>query len=294
MANLIGNTLYSRDGLFRKGKKAEKGMTALQRLKGCCQTPCEGHKSLIMKSLIQKEMEDAVRFAGGALLDLGCGQKPYFELFRNFVTSHIGIDMPYSNSQIISVNITGSVDALPIKAGVIDTILCTEVIEHVSYPHKVFEEINRVLRVDRFLILTAPQTYWLHASPRDFYRFTRDSLQLLAEDHGFEVIYIRSFGGIISFSADFFSKLLLLFVFEFCNSVKKRALGRASKNLSENRVLSFLAMLPQRIFIYLYFFIEKHRNRIVVKCVLDVLENWRELFALGHILVARKVSKSKA
>lgn len=60
-----------------------------------------------------------------------------------------------------------------------DVIVCTQVLEHVANPFLAAAELYRILKPGGRLLLTVPAAYPYHAVPRDYWRFTRDSLQLL-------------------------------------------------------------------------------------------------------------------
>ena len=52
-------------------------------------------------------------------------------------------------------------------------------LEHVANPFLAAAELFRILKPGGRLLLTVPAAYPYHAVPRDYWRFTRDSLQLL-------------------------------------------------------------------------------------------------------------------
>ena len=60
-----------------------------------------------------------------------------------------------------------------------DVVVCTQVLEHVANPFLAAAELFRILKPGGRLLLTVPAAYPYHAVPRDYWRFTRDSLQLL-------------------------------------------------------------------------------------------------------------------
>ena len=60
-----------------------------------------------------------------------------------------------------------------------DVIICTQVLEHVANPFLAAAELFRILKPGGRLLLTVPAAYPYHAVPRDYWRFTRDSLELL-------------------------------------------------------------------------------------------------------------------
>lgn len=143
----------------------------------------------LTKALLCRVLLEAKEYAGGVLLDIGCGKKPYLPLFSTRVREYIGINVPSDFDPLCDVY--GDALNLPFKSEVADTVLCTQVLEHVCEPNRCIAEISRVLRKGGYLILTAPQTWGLHEQPHDYWRFTKYGLRHLAEKNGLEVEYIR-------------------------------------------------------------------------------------------------------
>jgi SAM-dependent methyltransferase len=102
----------------------------------------------------------------GRLLDLGCGNVPLYGMYRDLVTENICIDWEqtlHPNHHIDQcVNLNG---ALPIADREFDTILSTDVLEHIARPDRAWAEMCRVLRPGGKLVLTTPFFYWLHEEP---------------------------------------------------------------------------------------------------------------------------------
>jgi len=150
---------------------------------------------------------DAVRAfvpsASGRLLDVGCGHKPYAPLFLSHVDEYIGLDLvesPAGND----ADIIGSVLALPFDDASFDTVLATQVIEHVAEPQAMMREIARVLRPDGRALITAPLFWPLHETPHDFYRYTSYGLEHLAAEAGLTVEQMTERGGFWSLMAQLF------------------------------------------------------------------------------------------
>ena len=155
------------------------------------------------RRLLERSLRQALPYAHGNLLDLGCGHKPYAPLFRQHVHQHLGLDYPVTVSQHMSsgyrlpdVDIYASGEALPLEDNWADTVLCTQVLEHTPEPSQILAEIARVLKPGGHLILTAPLAWGLHQEPHDYYRYTRHGLAHLAQKHGLAVEYIQPRGGI--------------------------------------------------------------------------------------------------
>lgn len=128
-------------------------------------------------------------YPNGILLDVGCGKKPYAKLFDQ-VTHYVGLEAPSTVSRSSVIDVFGLAENLPFRAALFDTVLCTEVIEHVPEPKHVLQECHRVLKQDGILILSTPQTWGLHEVPHDYYRYTEFGLRYLAQATGFRVIKV--------------------------------------------------------------------------------------------------------
>lgn len=132
-------------------------------------------------------------FAKGALLDLGCGNKPYESLYRPLTSTQTGCDVIQSDKNCVDV--LCPVTDLKFSDGEFDTILCTQVLEHVFEHDRMMAEAFRVLKPGGHIILTVPFAWELHEEPYDFFRYTRHALKALFEQTGFEIDYIRANGG---------------------------------------------------------------------------------------------------
>lgn len=141
---------------------------------------------------------DAVRrfspHAHGQLLDIGCGHKPYAHILAPYIEQYVGLDMTDSPGGH-DADIIGSTLALPFDDQSFDTIVSTQVIEHVTDPQQMLREIARVLRPGGIVLITAPFAWPLHEKPHDFQRFTRYGLEHLATTAGLTVEHITERGG---------------------------------------------------------------------------------------------------
>lgn len=127
--------------------------------------------------------------ASGRLLDVGCGGQRYRPLFRS-VDAYLGVDLPSNSSESRALDAFASGLNLPFSPASFDTVLCTEVLEHVPEPLILMTELSRVLRPGGLLILTTPQTWGLHEVPHDYYRYTEYGLRYLARRAGLTVVSV--------------------------------------------------------------------------------------------------------
>ncbi len=149
---------------------------------------------LTMQPLIAWLRDVAAPASSGILLDWGCGNKPYAPFFAPFVKQHLGADI-VQNSRGTVEYVVPSGQRLPLENGSVDTLLSTQVLEHVAEPDAYIREVARVLRPGGLFILTCPGHYMLHEEPHDYYRYTRYGLEHLLGAQGLTVERLDTAGG---------------------------------------------------------------------------------------------------
>lgn len=130
----------------------------------------------------------ATGIKGGTLVDLGCGERPYENLFQ--VDHYVGIDLTASGRTLDKKNADVWFDGkhIPFKSGSVDHVLCTGAFEHVMDPYQYMGEIARIMRPGGSLILSVPQSEPMIEIPYDRYRFTFYGLQDLCRENGLTVV----------------------------------------------------------------------------------------------------------
>jgi SAM-dependent methyltransferase len=109
--------------------------------------------------------------AGLRVLDVGCGDRPYAELFPGA----IGFDVP-GNPQ---ADLHGSLEAIPVDDASFDVVLCLQVLEHVPDPAAAVRELRRVVRPGGRVLLSTHGVYPFHPNPDDLWRWTHQGLERL-------------------------------------------------------------------------------------------------------------------
>jgi len=147
------------------------------------------------------------KYAKGNLLDLGCGQAPLYSAYKEYASEVTCIDWENSLHKNIFLDMHCDLNTeLPIDDNVYDTIILSDVIEHIKEPKLLWSEMNRVLTNDGILYLNVPFYYWLHEEPYDYHRYTKYALQAMAEDSGFEILELEALGGVPEILADILAK----------------------------------------------------------------------------------------
>lgn len=137
----------------------------------------------------------AQRYASGRLVDVGCGIKPYKELFSPYVTDHIGVEHEQTLHGLSEADLVGTAYDIPASEKSFNTALLSAVLEHLEEPDICLREIYRVLAPSGVLILTVPFIWHIHEAPRDYYRYSKYGLDYLLKKAGFEVLEINALSG---------------------------------------------------------------------------------------------------
>lgn len=123
----------------------------------------------------------------GRLLDIGCGNQPYRELFNP--TDYCGLDIDTEEARHRGVA-THFYDGktFPFGDESFDSALCNQVLEHVFNPDEFLSEVARVLKPGARMLLTIPFVWDEHEQPYDYARYSRFGLKALLEKGGFRIL----------------------------------------------------------------------------------------------------------
>ncbi|MES1177320.1 MAG: methyltransferase domain-containing protein [Myxococcales bacterium] len=127
----------------------------------------------------------------GRVIDVGCGLQPYRKLLGPGVTEYVGVDR---RSPLSFPDVEGDALSLPFDDATFDSLMSTQVLEHVLDPRLALVNMARVLKPGGRLVLTAPGTWPAHEVPYDFSRFTRWGLETMFAEAGFVDVQISPQG----------------------------------------------------------------------------------------------------
>jgi ubiquinone/menaquinone biosynthesis C-methylase UbiE len=121
---------------------------------------------------------------------------------------------------------------MPFPSSTFDTVLTSQMLEHVLRPASCLKEIARVLKPNGLLILTVPQQNELHSEPNDFWRFTKHGMVYLLEESGFEIVRLIQRGGFFSCVAQSFIRVGIDTFHPFSNRLAMKLMGPFTKLLT--------------------------------------------------------------
>ncbi|GIW63356.1 MAG: hypothetical protein KatS3mg091_158 [Patescibacteria group bacterium] len=135
-------------------------------------------------------------------LDLGCGRRSY----KPEITERFGVDTLFialdhyfpddkTNPKRLP-NLLADACYLPLPSSSINTVICTELLEHIENDNVVMAEISRVTEKNGLLILTLPGAHIpKHDKPPyqiDHRRYRKENLNNLLSTHGFDILYFEN------------------------------------------------------------------------------------------------------
>ena len=145
----------------------------------------------VLKQRIKKLIMEVPKSKQDLILDIGCGEKPYYHKLIN--GKIISIDIKKSKTADLICNSHN----IALKEDRFNKVMCINSFYYFSNPFKVVEEIGRVLKKDGKLIAIMPFIYPIHDVPFDKYRFTEHGIRNLLKDN-FKIEKIKTVGGIFS------------------------------------------------------------------------------------------------
>lgn len=149
----------------------------------------------LARSTIVAALSELAPTVKGNMIDLGSGHSRGYEgLFKAYVREYLCIDWQYAEN----VDLCADCYDIPLPDAYADTILSTQMLEHLVTPERMLKEAHRLLKPGGSLILTAPMVWGLHEEPIDFYRYTEYGLRYLLQHAGYRDISIQPLEGLFA------------------------------------------------------------------------------------------------
>jgi SAM-dependent methyltransferase len=207
--------------------------------------------SRLITDLVAQNYEAAIkRYARGRLLDLGCGSAPLYEVYRDLVDEVVCIDWPTSLHQQEHVDLFADLSKpFPLKSSYFNTVVFTDVLEHIPNPELPISEISRILKPGGCTVIGVPFLYGLHEVPHDYNRYTRYQLERLMANAGLNVVELAEIGGGPEVLFDLVGKLCahrpriaatLVFIARWCLSLS--VVARVSERTKRAFPLSYIVV----------------------------------------------------
>jgi SAM-dependent methyltransferase len=138
----------------------------------------------------------ALELRGAAVLDFGCGARPYEPWFKAAGARYRGADIDGGHE--VAMRADGSLEAGDAS---FDMVTSFQVLEHVWDLATYLGEARRVLKPGRHLLLSTHGTWFYHPHPGDYRRWTAEGLRREVEAHGFELLEMRAVVGPLAWTS---------------------------------------------------------------------------------------------
>ena len=161
-------------------------------------TPAYFELATTNRSLRQALGQTLARHVRGRALDAGAGRQAYRSLIEPRADAYESLDhapLAGLTDHVADLRATG------LPCATYDTVVCTQVLQHLPEPADALREMARLLKPGGTLILSAPHLVWLHNEPHDYFRFTSHGLRHLLRGAGLETVSVEPVGGWICFLA---------------------------------------------------------------------------------------------
>lgn len=167
-----------------------------------------GVASRLIATLVARHYDAHLRsVARGRLLDLGCGHVPLYHAYGKRVREVICVD--WGNTLHPSIHLDVECDLtqnLPFADATFDTIVLSDVLEHIPNPEDLCREMARILAPGGRILLNVPFYYWIHEEPHDYHRYTEFALRRLITRAGLSALVLEPIGGFPEVLADLVAK----------------------------------------------------------------------------------------
>lgn len=181
------------------------------RLSASTDPACVAISSRLNVNLLAAALQPLLaKHARGHLLDLGCGNVPLFAAYRSHVGEVTCIDWANSEHQLRHIDQSCDLNGpLPLLDRSVNTVLLTDVLEHIAMPAALVGEIARILAPEGKLIASVPFMYRLHEEPHDYHRYTQHALRHMVESAGLRVAFLEPYGQGIDVVFDSLGKVIV-------------------------------------------------------------------------------------
>jgi SAM-dependent methyltransferase len=142
--------------------------------------------------------DPALGLQGAAVLDFGCGARPYEGWFAAAGARYRGADIDGAHEVAI-----GPDGRLAGADGEYDLVASFQVLEHVWDVATYLGEARRVLRPEGALLLSTHGSWLYHPHPHDYRRWTAEGLQREVESRGFRLVRMEPVVGPLALTTVF-------------------------------------------------------------------------------------------
>ena len=158
----------------------------------------------IDRRLLGRQAKSAKQYVRGRVLDVGSGD---FLRYRDFFSFDVYDTLEPDAAK--KPTIVGSAEQMPLQDALYDTVISTQVLEHLPHPSRAVSEMFRILKPGGYAVVTVPQWNELHEEPYDYWRYTSYGLQALFSEAGFRIERLEARGGFFAFFGQVVTRFII-------------------------------------------------------------------------------------
>jgi len=170
----------------------------------------------IIKSRVSKYISRMPQRENESVLDLGCGNTPYYHKYIKGRLLCLDID------KTKKANIVGDADFLPFRQNSFDKVMSINSLYYFNNPFNVVAHISRILKQNGKLIIVLPFFYPIHDAEIDKYRFTEQGIRAMLGKH-FKIEKLCAIGGIFTLPSVIAHSAIKGFPFLFPKAMQRPA-----------------------------------------------------------------------
>ena len=153
----------------------------------------------------------ALKYVGGRTLDLGAGKAKYKHIITQASCEYITSDKFAGEN----VDVVCDIERTAFDDDYFDTVICTQVLEHLPNPWAAIQEMERILKPGGIAIVTVPFIGAYHEDPKDYFRYSPVGLEVIFYANNFETVEKGYYGKRFTVLAQFIE-------FTYFNPYKKK------------------------------------------------------------------------
>ncbi|MDI6046612.1 class I SAM-dependent methyltransferase [Flavobacterium yafengii] len=159
--------------------------------------------------------------SGNSILDAGAGEQQFKKWcahlkyvsqdFAQYKPEGLNSGLQMAKWDYGKLDIISDIASIPVENESFDTIMCTEVFEHIINPVEAITEFSRILKKDGYLIITAPFCSLTHFAPYHFYSgFNKFFYETELEKNGFDIMELIPNGNYFEYLAQELNRLTFI------------------------------------------------------------------------------------
>lgn len=142
----------------------------------------------ICRSNLYKEIKKCSKYISWDVLDFWCWEKPYKHLMNFDKYIWIDFSKTWHDNSWNNIDIFWNGSNLPFEDSIFDSIISTEVFEHIFNLDLVLNEFHRVLKPGWKILISIPFCMDEHEIPYDFARYTTFGIRDILHKNWFTII----------------------------------------------------------------------------------------------------------